>query len=198
MLTIEPPPCAFISGIANFMPRKTPRALTAISWSQAAVSNRSSTALPLIPASLTRMSSLPKAATAASTAAFHSASLGHVEVVEDRRAVRLGDVGDDRLALVFEHVGDDHLGAFAGEDPRHAGAHAGRAAGDQRDLAVEPHRSSSRTLRAQSTPTAAPRVSPIDRLSTRSAMRSSPVGSRLTMTSAAPLRLANSGKPAAG
>jgi hypothetical protein len=28
MLTIEPPPTAFNSGIANFIPRKTPRALT--------------------------------------------------------------------------------------------------------------------------------------------------------------------------
>ena len=59
MLTIEPPPAFFISGIANFMPRNVPVALTAMILSQAAVSNRSSTALPLIPASLTRMSSLP-------------------------------------------------------------------------------------------------------------------------------------------
>jgi hypothetical protein len=50
----------------------------------------------------------------------------------------------------------------------------------------------------QSTPTAAPRVSPIARFSTRSAIGSRPVGSRLTMTKVAPLRLASSGKPAAG
>ena len=43
------------------------------------------------------------------------------------------------LALGFEHVGDDDLGALAGEDARHAGAHAGGAAGDQRDLVFEPH-----------------------------------------------------------
>src|SRR6516164_6800529 len=42
---------------------------------QAAVSNRSSTALPLSPASLTRMSSWPNSARAASTVAFHSVSL---------------------------------------------------------------------------------------------------------------------------
>ena len=75
MLTIDPPPAFFMTGIANFMPRNVPVALTAISRSQAAVSNRSSTALPLIPASLTRMSSLPNAARVASIAACHSASL---------------------------------------------------------------------------------------------------------------------------
>src|SRR5439155_61693 len=75
MLTIDPPPAAFMTGIANFMPRKTPRALTAISRSQAAVSNRSSTALPLSPASLTRMSGFPTLARVASTVAFHSALL---------------------------------------------------------------------------------------------------------------------------
>src|ERR1700676_2059345 len=75
MLTIEPPPTFFISGMANFMPRKAPVALTAIRRCQAAVSNRSSTALPLIPASLTRISSLPKAAMVAPIAACHSASL---------------------------------------------------------------------------------------------------------------------------
>src|SRR6516162_722085 len=74
MLTIDPPPAAFMTGIANFMPRKTPRALTAISRSHAAVSNRSSTALPESPASLTRMSSRLNSARVASTAARHSAS----------------------------------------------------------------------------------------------------------------------------
>src|SRR5437879_6019525 len=49
----------------------------------------------------------------------------------------------------------------------------------------------------QFTPTAAPIVSPIGRCKTRSARSSSPVGSRLTMTSAAPLRFASSGNPAA-
>jgi len=53
-------------------------------------------------------------------------------------------------------------------------------------------------LLRQSTPTAAPRVSPIARLRTRSAIRSRPVGSRLTMMRTAPLRLASSGNPAAG
>src|ERR1700738_1097018 len=63
--------------------------------------------------------------------------------MEDRRTVRLGDVGDDPLARFLQNVGDDHLGALAGEDARHAGTHAGRAPGDQRDLVLEPHRLSS-------------------------------------------------------
>ena len=37
MLTMAPPPACFISGIAYFMPRKTPLALTAITLSQAAL-----------------------------------------------------------------------------------------------------------------------------------------------------------------
>ena len=51
---------------------------------------------------------------------------------------------------------------------------------------------------AQSTPTAAPRVSPIDRLRTRSAIGSRPVGSRFMITSVAPLCFASSGNAAAG
>ena len=51
---------------------------------------------------------------------------------------------------------------------------------------------------AQSTPTAAPRVSPIERLRTRSAIASRPVGSRLMITKVASLCFASSGKAAAG
>src|SRR5215472_2017032 len=74
MLTMAPPPILRICGTAYFIPRKTPRALTPMICSQAAVSNRSSTALPLIPALLTRMSSRPNSATVASTTACQLAS----------------------------------------------------------------------------------------------------------------------------
>ena len=50
----------------------------------------------------------------------------------------------------------------------------------------------------QFTPTASPMMSPMPWCSTRSAVRSSPVGSRLTIARAAPFRFAISGKPAAG
>src|SRR6266581_5974359 len=98
------------------------------------------------------------------------------ETLEDRRAVRAGDLADNFLALVFKHVGDHHLGALAGKDPRHAGPHPRGAAGDQRDLAIQPH---GLLPAPQLTPTAPPRVSPMPRWITRSAMSSSPVGSRL-------------------
>ena len=95
MLTIDPPPALFMIGIANFMPRNVPCALTAISRSQAAVSNRSSTALPLIPASLTRMSSLPNAASGRVDRRLPFGLAGHVELVKDRGAVGLRDLGGD-------------------------------------------------------------------------------------------------------
>ena len=42
-------------------------------------------------------------------------------------------------ASIAEHVGDHDLGAFLGEEPRLGLAHAVRAAGDDRDFAVEAH-----------------------------------------------------------
>lgn len=66
---------------------------------------------------------------------------------------------------------------------------------------VSLHRSSRRRHRrrtAQFTLTASPRTGPISRWTTRSAISSSPVGSRLMMTSFAPFFFAIAGKPAAG
>jgi len=48
----------------------------------------------------------------------------HIEPTKDRRTIRLDDVGDDPPSLLLEHIGDDNLGALAGKDARHAGAHA--------------------------------------------------------------------------
>jgi len=48
----------------------------------------------------------------------------HVETAEDCGTIRPGDVGDDPPPLFLQHIGDDHLGALAGKNPRHAGAHA--------------------------------------------------------------------------
>ena len=63
----------------------------------------------------------------------------HVEMLVHRGAVRLRDLRGDFLALIVEHVSNDDLGAFAREDPRHAGAHPRCRAGDQRDLVFESH-----------------------------------------------------------
>src|SRR2546427_9994414 len=75
MLTIAPPPASRMAGTAYFMPRKTPLAFTLISASQAAVLVMSGSNVPLIPALLTRRSSLPNPVTAAVTAFCQSASL---------------------------------------------------------------------------------------------------------------------------
>ena len=74
-LTIDPPPACFIASTACLVPRNTPREFTAISWSHASVSSMSVTALPLMPALFTRMSSFPYFCTVASTTAFQSSSL---------------------------------------------------------------------------------------------------------------------------
>ena len=93
--------------------------------------------VPLIPALLTRTSSLPKVETAVATACCQAASL-----VTSRRTKRptpprlVGDLP----SLGLEHVGHHHLGAFLGEDDGLALAHAAGAARDQRDLSAEPHR----------------------------------------------------------
>ena len=58
---------------------------------------------------------------------------GHIEMAEHRRAIGLRNLGDDLVALLVEHVGDGDLGPLARKDPRHAGAHAGGASGDQRN-----------------------------------------------------------------
>src|SRR5215470_6538508 len=75
MLTMEPPPAARIAGTACFMPRKTPLAFTFRSVSQADVLSVSGSNVPLMPALLTRMSSLPNADTVVLTAASQSGSL---------------------------------------------------------------------------------------------------------------------------
>src|SRR5262245_10808022 len=75
MLTMEPPPASRIAGTECFMPRKTPLAFTFRSLSQADGLSVSGSNVPLIPALLTRMSSLPNADTVVLTAASQSGSL---------------------------------------------------------------------------------------------------------------------------
>ena len=74
MLTMAPPPAFSISGMAYFMPRNTPLALMFINRSQASVLVASRSPLPLIPALLTNMSSLPNLATTAATDCSHWSS----------------------------------------------------------------------------------------------------------------------------
>ena len=72
---MAPPPAFSISGMACFMPRKTPLALMSISRSQASVLRWSVSPLPLIPALLTKMSNFPYLATTAATERSHWSSL---------------------------------------------------------------------------------------------------------------------------
>ena len=60
MLTIEPPPARRMAGIAYLVPRKTPLALTAITWSHSATVRSSiGTRGMTMAALLIRTSSLP-------------------------------------------------------------------------------------------------------------------------------------------
>src|SRR5713101_3461310 len=75
MFTMAPPPACSIIGIACFMPRKTPLALTSIRRSHADVLSVSGSKVPLMPALLTRTSSLPKSLRVASIAFCQAGSL---------------------------------------------------------------------------------------------------------------------------
>src|SRR4029078_10457118 len=76
MLMIDPPPFASIAGIAYLQPRKTPRTLTAMTWSQTYtdVSVTEWSASGITAALLYRTSTRPYVATAWSIMAFASAS----------------------------------------------------------------------------------------------------------------------------
>src|SRR6185369_5820783 len=76
MFTIEPPPAWRMAGIAYFVPRNTPLAFTAITWSHsAAVRSSIGTRGMMMAALLIRMSSRPWRRVAVCTACCQSASL---------------------------------------------------------------------------------------------------------------------------
>src|SRR5437870_13795221 len=75
MFTIDPPPASGMAGTACFMPRNTPFAFTVMRVSQADVLNVSGSDVPLIPALVTRQSSLPEAGMDALTGFSHVVSL---------------------------------------------------------------------------------------------------------------------------
>ena len=74
MFTMAPPPLSRMTGMANFIPRKTPLALTFMRASQAAVLSMSGSNVPLMPALLTSTSTVPKAETVVLIASCQSAS----------------------------------------------------------------------------------------------------------------------------
>ena len=64
---------------------------------------------------------------------------GHVEMEVDRLAAKLADLGFHLHTEVIADVADDHFRAFLGEHPGLGGALAAGAAGDDCNLAFEPH-----------------------------------------------------------
>src|SRR5713101_3933700 len=75
MFTMAPRPAFSMSGMACFIPRKTPLALTSMSRSHADTLKVSGSKVPLMPALFTRMSSLPKLDRVAAIASCQAASL---------------------------------------------------------------------------------------------------------------------------
>ena len=73
-LTMEPPPAAFIAGMACLMPKNTPVALIAMMRCQASVLKKSCSALPETPALFTSTSSLPNCRVVSATTAAQLSS----------------------------------------------------------------------------------------------------------------------------
>ena len=64
---------------------------------------------------------------------------GHVQAHEARLPARLADGGRHLTPFRLQHVGNDDLRPLPGEHPGLGLPHATGAAGDQRDLSLEPH-----------------------------------------------------------
>ncbi len=136
MLTIDPPPALVIGSITAFIPSQQPTALTSSTRRKSATGMSAIGANCKTPALFTSTSSLPKTSTARATAAAQSSSL--VTSWWSVPAGLLAEPGRHGRAPVVQHVAEHHLGALGDEVPHVRLAHAPGAAGDQRDLAVEP------------------------------------------------------------
>ena len=68
---------------------------------------------------------------------------GNVQMQINRLAAQLADFRLHLHTLVIQHVADDHFGPFLSEHPRLGGALPPRPAGNNRNLAFQPHRVSS-------------------------------------------------------
>ena len=93
----------------------------------------------LMPALLTRMSTLPYLSERRLDCGFPGLGAGDVGVDVDGLAAGVFDLAGDGLALVVEYVGYDDLGALAGEQAGFLGAHATGGSRDYRDFAFQSH-----------------------------------------------------------
>ena len=116
--------------------------------SQASVLRKSVSPLPLMPALLTRTSSLPKRPTTCSTAAIQEFSSDTFQVDEHGFTAGLGYFGLDALSVLLSDVGDGNPCALAGEQAAFLGAHAVGAAGYHCDFTFQSHIPPGRILRA--------------------------------------------------
>ena len=66
-----------------------------------------------------------------------SASLGHVDALEDRTAAGLLAFGDRVLAAFAIEIGDDHRGALSGEADRGGAADSARRTGYHCNFSIE-------------------------------------------------------------
>ena len=95
-----------------------------------------------MPAAVTSTSTPPSSFTAVATMASLSAGLDVSTRANAARSSHRLDLGDGLRAVVFEDVGDEDVGAFVGQTEAARAPDAVAAAGDDRDLSVEPsHRS---------------------------------------------------------
>ena len=152
---IEPPPASSIAGIPYLQPNATPLTLIASVVSQI----EASVVVDRPVVGEHHAGVVVEDVQAAETFDGGRDHRARVVLVRDV-GVHVGglaaggrDLGGGGLAGVVRDVGQHHAGALRGEELRGDHAHAARAAGDERDLALEPtHRSSSRR-RARSIPT---------------------------------------------
>ena len=107
-------------------------------WSiQSAASRLFQSSVRNTAALLTRMSTGPKAASAAAGRLFGARIVRQVAQRGLRRPAGRGDVGDDALGFRGAPAMDDHRRAFASQAPDSRLADAAGGTGDQRDLALE-------------------------------------------------------------
>ena len=133
---IDPPPASRMCRAASRVPAITARRLTAMTLSKSA---RSSSKMlrcmvPETPALLTMTCRPPNCSTAVDTSPLTWSSSDTSASTNSASAPMSSASAAPRVAV---DVGDQHLGAFGGEPPRQAFAEPRRAAGDDRDLALE-------------------------------------------------------------
>src|SRR5665648_724861 len=133
MLTIAPPPAAFMSGTTAFMPSIGPVTLTAATRSNSALAMVSTGPYDSTPALLTSTVTGPNAACAASTAAAQDSSDVTSRCTKIAASPSSAAVAAPSTSSTSEH----DLRTLGNQAPSVLRAHPAGTTGDDRDLAVE-------------------------------------------------------------